>query len=72
MARLRRPSAARDHLELVSERGSAYAEFQADEVRVVSRSGLKQVAYDGEMGAKAEEFLFTKRDPLTVYCCRTD
>jgi diacylglycerol kinase family enzyme/membrane-associated phospholipid phosphatase len=56
----------------ISDRGSAYAEFQADEVRVVSRSGLKQVAYDGEMGEKAEEFVFTKREPLTVYCCRTD
>jgi hypothetical protein len=56
----------------ISDRGSAYAEFQAEEVRVVSRSGLKQVAYDGEMGEKAEEFVFTKRDPLTVYCCRTD
>jgi diacylglycerol kinase family enzyme/membrane-associated phospholipid phosphatase len=55
----------------ISDRGSAYAEFQADEVRVVSHSGLKQVAYDGEMGEKAEEFVFTKRDPLTVYCCRT-
>ena len=55
----------------VSDRGSAYAEFQAEEVRVVSRSGLKQVAYDGEMGEKSEEFLFSKREPLTVYCCRT-
>ena len=44
----------------VSDRGSAYAEFQAEEVRVVSRSGLKQVAYDGEMGEKAEEFVFTQ------------
>jgi diacylglycerol kinase family enzyme len=56
----------------ISDRGSAYAEFQAEEVRVVSRSGLKQVAYDGEMGEKASEFHFTKREPLTVYCCRTD
>jgi undecaprenyl-diphosphatase len=55
----------------VSDRGSAYAEFQAEEVRVVSRSGLKQVAYDGEMGEKATEFHFTKRHALTVYCCRT-
>jgi undecaprenyl-diphosphatase len=54
----------------VSDRGSAYAEFQAEEVRVVSRSGLKQVAYDGEMGEKATEFHFTKRHALTVYCCR--
>jgi undecaprenyl-diphosphatase len=56
----------------VSDRGSAYASFQAEEVRVVSRSGLKQVAYDGEMGEKSEEFLFSKRKSLTVYCCRTD
>jgi diacylglycerol kinase family enzyme/membrane-associated phospholipid phosphatase len=56
----------------VSDRGSAYASFQAEEVRVVSRSGLKQVAYDGEMGEKSEEFLFSKRQSLTVYCCRTD
>jgi diacylglycerol kinase family enzyme len=56
----------------ISDRGSAHAEFQAEEVTVVSRSGLKQVAYDGEMGEKATEFRFTKREPLTVYCCRTD
>jgi len=56
----------------VSDRGSAYASFQAEEVRVVSRSGLKQVAYDGEMGEKSEEFVFSKRRSLTVYCCRTD
>jgi diacylglycerol kinase family enzyme/membrane-associated phospholipid phosphatase len=56
----------------ISDRGSAYAEFQAEEVRVVSHSGLKQVAYDGEMGEKATEFVFTKRELLTVYCCRTD
>ena len=34
--------------------------------------GLRQVAYDGEMGEKAREFAFRKRAPLTVYCCRTD
>jgi diacylglycerol kinase family enzyme/membrane-associated phospholipid phosphatase len=56
----------------ISDRGSAYAEFQTEEVRVVSRSGLKQVAYDGEMGEKASEFHFMKRHALTVYCCRTD
>jgi undecaprenyl-diphosphatase len=56
----------------ISDRGSAYAEFQAEEVRVVSRSGQKQVAYDGEMGEKATEFRFTKRHALTVYCCRTN
>jgi diacylglycerol kinase family enzyme/membrane-associated phospholipid phosphatase len=56
----------------VSDRGSAYAEFQAEEVRVVLRSGPEAVAYDGEMGEKADEFTFSKRDRLTVYCCRTD
>jgi diacylglycerol kinase family enzyme/membrane-associated phospholipid phosphatase len=56
----------------ISDRGSAYAEFQAEEVRVVLRSGPEPVAYDGEMGEKAEEFRFAKRERLTVYCCRTD
>jgi hypothetical protein len=56
----------------ISDRGSAYAEFQAEELRVVLRSGPEAVAYDGEMGEKATEFTFTKRDRLTVYCCRTD
>ena len=41
----------------------SYGHFQADEVRVVSRSGPQQVAYDGEMGEKAKEFVFRKRDP---------
>ena len=36
----------------VSEHSRSYGHFQAEEVRVVSRSGLKQVAYDGEMGEK--------------------
>src|SRR3954452_7994782 len=56
----------------ISDRISAYAEFQAEDVRVVLRSGPEPVAYDGEMGEKADEFTFTKRDRLTVYCCRTD
>ena len=56
----------------VSDRGSAYAEFQVPEVRVVLKSGPEPVAYDGEMGDKAAEFHFTKREQLTVYCCRTD
>lgn len=56
----------------LSDRISAYAEFQAEEVRVVSRSGPQRLAYDGEMGEEAEEFLFAKRQPLTVYCCRTE
>jgi undecaprenyl-diphosphatase len=56
----------------VSEHTRSYGHFSAEEVRVASRSGLKQVAYDGEMGEKATEFVFRKRAPLTVYCCRTD
>jgi diacylglycerol kinase family enzyme/membrane-associated phospholipid phosphatase len=56
----------------VSDRGSAYASFQVPEVRVVLRSGPEPVAYDGEMGDRAGEFAFTKREQLTVYCCRTD
>jgi diacylglycerol kinase family enzyme/membrane-associated phospholipid phosphatase len=56
----------------VSEHTRSYGHFSAEEVRVVSRSGLEQVAYDGEMGEKATEFHFRKRAELTVYCCRTD
>jgi undecaprenyl-diphosphatase len=41
-------------------------------VRVVSRSGPLQVAYDGETGEQATEFDFRKRSTLTVYCSRTD
>src|SRR3954453_1189463 len=53
----------------VSEHTRSYAHFQAEEVRVVSRSGPQQVAFDGETGEKATEFRYTKRAPLTVYCC---
>ena len=56
----------------VSEHARSYGHFEAEEVTVVSRSGLKQIAYDGEMGERAAEFRFRKRDELTVYCCRTD
>jgi undecaprenyl-diphosphatase len=56
----------------VSQHTRSYGHFSAEEVTVVSRSGLKQVAYDGEMGEKATEFHFRKRAPLTVYCCRAD
>jgi undecaprenyl-diphosphatase len=56
----------------ISDRISAYAQFQAEQVHVVLRSGPEPVAYDGEMGDKADEFRFGKRQPLTVYCCRTD
>jgi diacylglycerol kinase family enzyme/membrane-associated phospholipid phosphatase len=56
----------------VSQHTRSYGHFSAEEVRVVSRSGLKQVAYDGEMGEKATEFHFRKRASLTVYCCRAD
>jgi diacylglycerol kinase family enzyme/membrane-associated phospholipid phosphatase len=56
----------------VSEHTRSYGHFTATEVQVESLSGLRQVAYDGEMGEKAAEFAFRKRAPLTVYCCRTD
>ncbi|MGY1703955.1 bifunctional phosphatase PAP2/diacylglycerol kinase family protein [Geodermatophilus sp. SYSU D00697] len=54
----------------VSDHSSGYAECQARSVRVVSRSGPQQIAYDGETGEEAAEFAFGKRAPLTVYCCR--
>ena len=54
----------------VSEHIRSYGHFAAEDVRIESRSGLQQVAYDGEMGEKATEFHFRKRAPLTVYCCR--
>jgi diacylglycerol kinase family enzyme len=56
----------------VSEHSRSYGHFDAEEVTVVSRSGPRQVAYDGEMGERATEFVFRKRDELTVYCCRED
>jgi len=55
----------------VSEHSRSYGHFEAEEVQVESRSGLQQVAFDGEMGEKASEFRFAKRRSLTVYCCRT-
>ncbi|SOE00444.1 bifunctional phosphatase PAP2/diacylglycerol kinase family protein [Blastococcus haudaquaticus] len=55
----------------VSEHTGSYGHFTATEVTVESRSGLRQVAYDGEMGDRSAEFLFSKRAPLTVYCART-
>jgi undecaprenyl-diphosphatase len=56
----------------VSEHSRSYAEMEAEQVRVVSRSGPQQIAYDGETGEEATEFVFRKRRRLTVYCCRTD
>ena len=55
----------------ISEHARSYGHFEADEVTVVSRSGLRQVAFDGEMGEKSLEFRFRKRAELTVYCCRS-
>jgi diacylglycerol kinase family enzyme/membrane-associated phospholipid phosphatase len=55
----------------VSDRVSGYAETSATSVKVRSLSGPQQVAYDGEMGEAATEFVFTKHGSLTVYCCRT-
>src|SRR4051794_40872309 len=51
----------------ISDRSSGYADLQVREVRVVSRSGPQQVAYDGETGERATEFVFGKRAHLTVY-----
>ena len=56
----------------VSQHTRSYGHFVAEEVHVVSRSGLRQVAFDGERGEKSDDFLFSKRAPLTVYCCRSD
>ncbi|TFV61650.1 phosphatase PAP2 family protein [Geodermatophilus sp. DF01-2] len=56
----------------ISHRVSGYTDSQAERVRVVSRSGPQEVAYDGETGEAATEFLFCKRATLTVYCCRTE
>ncbi len=55
----------------ISEHARSYGHFEAEEVTVVSRSGLQQVAFDGEMGEEATEFTFHKQAALTVYCCRT-
>ncbi|MGY1812800.1 phosphatase PAP2 family protein [Blastococcus sp. SYSU D00820] len=55
----------------ISDRSSGYAETQVPSVTVRSQSGPQQVAYDGEMGEVAEEFVFRKGTSLTVYCCRT-
>jgi len=56
----------------VSEHSRSYGHFEAEEVRVLSRSGPQRVAYDGEMGEKSAEFRFVKRRALTVYCCRSE
>jgi undecaprenyl-diphosphatase len=55
----------------ISEHARSYGHFTAEEVRVESRSGPECVAFDGEMGEEATEFVFRKRTTLTVYCCRT-
>jgi undecaprenyl-diphosphatase len=55
----------------VSEHSRSYGHFTADEVRIECRSGPECVAFDGEMGEEATEFVFRKRATLTVYCCRT-
>jgi undecaprenyl-diphosphatase len=51
----------------VSEHTRSYGHFDAEEVRIESRSGPQQVAFDGETGAKSGEFTFRKRKELTVY-----
>ena len=55
----------------VSEHSRSYGHFTADEVRIECLSGPECVAFDGEMGEEATEFVFRKRATLTVYCCRT-
>jgi undecaprenyl-diphosphatase len=55
----------------VSEHSRSYGQEEVEEVHVVCRSGAEQIAYDGETGEKATEFVFRKRERLTVYCCRT-
>jgi diacylglycerol kinase family enzyme/membrane-associated phospholipid phosphatase len=54
----------------VSDHSRSYAEFQTPELRVRSLSGPQRVAYDGETGAPSTEFVFRKRERLTVYCER--
>src|SRR4051794_28384469 len=54
----------------VSEHSRSYSEFQVPELRVRSLSGPQQVAYDGETGETSTEFVFRKRERLTVYCSR--
>jgi undecaprenyl-diphosphatase len=55
----------------VSEHSRSYREFRVRELRVRMLSGPQQVAYDGETGETATEFLFRKRpDGLTVYAKR--
>jgi undecaprenyl-diphosphatase len=54
----------------VSEHSRSYAQFQAPEVQVRLLSGPQQVAYDGETGETTTEFLFRKREQLTVYAQR--
>jgi undecaprenyl-diphosphatase len=54
----------------VSEHTRSYRQFQARELRVRSLCGPQQVAYDGEIGETATEFVFRKRERLTVYCSR--
>ncbi|SDF63331.1 bifunctional phosphatase PAP2/diacylglycerol kinase family protein [Klenkia brasiliensis] len=50
-----------------SEHSRSYAQFQVQRLRVVSLSGPQPVAYDGETGEAATEFVFTKRQRLVVY-----
>jgi diacylglycerol kinase family enzyme/membrane-associated phospholipid phosphatase len=54
----------------VSEHSRSYSQFQAPELRVRSLSGPQQVAFDGETGEESTEFVFRKRERLTVYCSR--
>jgi undecaprenyl-diphosphatase len=54
----------------VGDHSRSYAEFQVPELRVRVLSGPQQVAYDGEAGETASDFVFRKREQLTVYAQR--
>jgi undecaprenyl-diphosphatase len=54
----------------VSQHARSYRSFQVPELRVRLRNGPQQVAYDGETGEAATEFVFRKREQLTVYAQR--
>jgi diacylglycerol kinase family enzyme len=54
----------------VGEHSRSYGGFQTRELRVRVLSGAQQVAYDGETGETTTEFLFRKREQLTVYAAR--
>jgi undecaprenyl-diphosphatase len=50
-----------------SEHSRSYQQFQVQKLTVRAPSGPQAVAYDGETGDPASEFVFTKRQRLVVY-----